>query len=705
MAITEQDIKLLKSARMTDTPDGGGRMTGNVVQSGVDNNIFDDVSNLDRVYGNVSLRKVFGGVFTPTTDKYLGARVILDSAPADPNVHALLFGASSLFDTRTQTSVKVESYLAPGGYYSGLLYGNHLAGMSTLMLIQQQDVALPAIGQVLLLRKNEGLSTEVDQYVRITAIASSVQTFTDAQGDFQRRVLTCSLSDPLRYAFPGFQASRIDADLSFVGYTRVFATVVADASQYYGIRPLATAASPGAFAIKADSVFSPLLPSAQIETPIADARSNSRSSGMVYSGDTLVQTFTMPFHPAQKMFVGGGILPSTLVIERGGVTLLDRGGVLQQDGAPVGAVDHANGIVSLSVDVFGSGGGTHTVGYVPAEQMDATSQSHGIAISISNRALNYVTTLYPAPAKGTLLVSYMSGGNWYELADNGDGALTGADPSLGAGTLNYATGTVTVTLGALPDVGSAVVLQWVEPQFAQPTASTDLLLGGKLYFAMNTDGLATEEPGSKALDPGTVSITWADGGTKTTTDNGAGLLTGDATGTVDYARGLVRISPNTLPPAGTVYTLSSSNTTRTTSTPVATNGGTVAPGLQPRTVSFALSIDVLHTLLRSDPAYGASNTAYTVENTPAAKSVQVLDDGSGNLVLGDGLNGLLTVGSVNYATGVISLLGSVAAGPLGLEGAVVAWPSTGGGAAFSGYITSQVSSTPGSVISHSSTAR
>ena len=68
MPITESDIKLLQSARLTDTPDGGGRMTGNVVQSGVDNNIFDDVSNLDRVYGNVRLRKVLPAVLTNTTD-------------------------------------------------------------------------------------------------------------------------------------------------------------------------------------------------------------------------------------------------------------------------------------------------------------------------------------------------------------------------------------------------------------------------------------------------------------------------------------------------------------------------------------------------------------------------------------------------------------------------------------------------------------
>lgn len=650
MPITENDIKLLKSARMSDTPDGGGRMSADVVQSGVDNNIFDDVSNLDRVYGNVSLRKVFGAVLTNDRDKYLGARVIIDKAPADENVHGLIFDASSLFDTRTQTSVKVESYLAPGGFYQGLLYGNHLAGMSTVMLIQQEDRELPTVGQVLLLRKNEGLPNEFDQYVKITAVTGAVQTFTDASGNFTRRVVTCSISDALREAFPGFQASRIDADLDFTGKTRVFDTVVADASQYYGIRPLETAASIGAFTIKADSAYSPLLPSAQVETPIADARSNGVSNALASTGGPVTQTFTLNFNTTQQLFIGGGILPGSLTIVGGSVTLTDDGGVLKNGGADVGTVDYENGIASLSTNVFGTS--TFTVTYTPAAVAQFINQSRGIAIGLPNRALSYVLTLGTPPAPGSLSVSYMVAGRWYVLRDNGTGGVLGATSALGAGTINYDTGTLAVTLGALPDVGGALVVQWAEQALATPQSNTEMLNGGKVYFPINSDGELSEAPGDKPFVPGTVSVTWTSGGAKTSTDDGNGNMTGDATGTVDYVRGVIRLSPTVLPAVGTVFTLNTSSRTLAGSTVnIGSAGGNIGANVQPFTVSFDLTLNF--TL-----GYGS----YTIGDpipfaTPSTfeRTVSVFDNGVGQLLFDDGANGRKQIGTINYSTGDVVL--------------------------------------------------
>jgi hypothetical protein len=664
MPITESDIKILASQRMTDTPDGGGRMTSTVVQSGVDNNVFDDVSDLDRVYGNVSLRKVFVGVVTNDTDKYLGARLIIDQAPQDPTVHGLLFAASKPFDTRTEATVKVESYLAPGGFYQGLLYGNHLAGMSALMLIQQPSMALPTIGQRLLLRKNEGLVTEFDQYVRVTDVASVNQVFTDGSGDFVRTLVTCELSDPLREAFNGWQAERIDAGLNFTGKTRLYNTVVADASQYFGIRPLEDAAAIGDFTIRTDSVYSTLLPSSQVETPLADARSNNVSAAMVASGGRVSQAINLAFTTSQRLFIGGGIVPGSLQISGGGVALVDAGGVLKTGTTEVGAIDYENGIASLSQSVFGSTTAL-TVSYVPGARPDFVSKSVGIPISINNRSLSYVITLGVVPASASLSISYMTGGQWYTLREDGSGAIAGADTSLGAGTLNYTTSTVIVTVGALPDVGSAIVLQWAEQVFAPPANNVDLQNGGRLYFAFNAEGVVGETPAGKMLAPNSVSITWANSGTKTATDNGLGALTGDATGTVDYVRGIVRISPNLLPPAGTVFSLANSvATVASTPAPINVVGGSIGTVVKPYSVSFPLSITVTHS---SDGQ---------VANTNVTKTVQALDDGAGHIVFSDGANGNVQVGTVNYTTGALSLSSTVALGAIDSEGATVTTESS-----------------------------
>ncbi len=61
MAINKENIKLFASQRLTDEDDGGGRATGNVVADGQVNNLFRDISRIDRTVGDVSMRKVFLG--------------------------------------------------------------------------------------------------------------------------------------------------------------------------------------------------------------------------------------------------------------------------------------------------------------------------------------------------------------------------------------------------------------------------------------------------------------------------------------------------------------------------------------------------------------------------------------------------------------------------------------------------------------------
>lgn len=642
MPITEQDIKLLASQRMTDTADGGGRMTGNVVQSGVDNNIFDDVSNLDRVYGNVSLRKVFAAVLTNDTDKYLGARVVIDQPPEDPNVQCVMFAASSQFDNRTGATVKVESYLAPGPAYQGLLYGDHLAGMASVMLIQQTDRELPSIGQVLLLRKDGGLPGQVDQYVRITSVTSTPsQRFTDSAGDFTRTVVTCTISDPLRAAFPGFPAVRVDAGLDFTGRTAVMESVVADASQYFGIRPLEVSATAGDIAIKCDTVYTALLPSAQIETPIPDARTNGLSQAVAAAGGPVEQVITGVFSPSQALFVGGGIAPGTLSVVREGITLTDSGGSLLQGSTAVGAVDYASGILSLQTDVFGAAGGTHTVGYTPAFAVQVVPKSVGIDVTPEGRSYSYVTTLTPTPTQGSLVVSYLSGGRWYTLRDTGTGAVVGSTPALGAGTVNFTTGTLSVTLGALPDVGSAIILQWAEA--AKALALPEAMVSTPAIGGVRR--LATTLP----LHPGMV-ITWDDGAAKSATLVG-NSITGDAVGVAVPSQGHVVFMPLTLPPPGTVFSATYDNFTGQVNALTLPTGTLPGAPIRPGSLRFDVLVNITHTLTGTAKAeFGGGGV--TKDSTA---TLSVGDDGVGNLLIHNYLRGSCAAGTVDYATGAVSL--------------------------------------------------
>lgn len=109
MAIVEADIKLLQSQRLNDDPDGGGFMTGTVVPDGVENNLFPDISDADRVYGRVQLRKVYVAVTSEDADTYMGAHVILDGVPADPAANALMVTKAGYSQERADLVAALDS--------------------------------------------------------------------------------------------------------------------------------------------------------------------------------------------------------------------------------------------------------------------------------------------------------------------------------------------------------------------------------------------------------------------------------------------------------------------------------------------------------------------------------------------------------------------------------------------------------------------
>ncbi|QGW82930.1 hypothetical protein [Variovorax paradoxus] len=644
MTILKGDVKLVKSQVMDDVPEGGGAPTANVVVDGSSNAIFPDISEVDRAAGRVSARKVHVWVQSDDTDTYMGANLIIAEPPNDPNVSVTMF-AGETFDVRTAAISRIEAYLSVGPNYAGFLFGNHINGQATIQIFQRTD-DLPAIGSTLALTKREGFPDQFIQYVRVTEASVVLSTFTDAQGDFQRYVLTLKISDPLRADFPGFDVARIDpTKAQLAAATKVSSVIVADAAKYYGVVPLEEGASMGDFSVKATGIFTQLVPSAQIETPIADARSNQLLAGVVSGGGAVTSSVTLAFTTSQSLFVGGAIKPNTLTVVNGAVTVSDSGGRLMSAGTQVGTIDYDNGILSLLTNVFGTSALTFDITYQPAQVPQAVTQSQSIRVTAESRALSYVRTIEPAPVAGTLSVAYMVASRWYVIRDDGSGAIRGPDSGYGAGTVNFTTGTVSVTLGALPDVGSEVIYQWVEPQAARSSELLTLDNGGKFYWPFNTSGVSSLAPGAKSIEPGALTITWNDGTPRTVTDDGAGNLTGYGTGTVNYAQGTFRLSPTTIPAPGTPVNVTVDTATlATASVAIASGSGSFGvTGISPGSVSLTVTGQLQGKYLATP----------IVDWGPAA-SYLITDDGAGVLYMH--LAGqLLAVGAVDYAAGTFTL--------------------------------------------------
>lgn len=475
MAILAGDIKLIASQVMDDVPEGGGAPTSTVIQDGVSNAIFPDISELDRAGGRFQMRKTFLSVQTANRDTYMGSNIVVAEPPDDPNVSVTLFSTGETFDTRDSAVSRVESYLVRGAMWHGFLYGNHVEGQRQIQLFQRVGSGIPPIGRTLALVQNESTPGEVIQFVRVISVESENRSFVNARGQaYEAQIVTCNISDALRSDFEGTE----DNDLfrADVSAAIVRDTTVADAGSYYGVVPLTEAAELGDSGVQAATVYTQLVPSARTEIIALDQKPAGERSIVLAETPRRVEI---------------GVSPHTMRLR----------------------------------------------------------------VGQENRGYSWVQILKPRPAPGTVVVSFRALGVWYTITDDGEGALEGS----GSGTVNYATGSIGITLQALPDVGSSVILQWGES-----TAFTNRSnQGAKVRSPEHTIELDHDS----GIVPGSVEITWYSNEVlRTAGDDGQGNLTGHASGEINYNMGLVLIRPNYMIDAGGEFNVDYEHVTTTTET-------------------------------------------------------------------------------------------------------------------------------------------
>lgn len=657
MAITTNDVKLLKSQRLTDEDDGGGRATGQAVADAEINNLFPDISRLDRTMGRINLRKVFAGVISTNADAYLGAHSIVTQAPADPRVSVLLFNTGSQTDERSNARNAIEAYVVPAVSASFELLGNQLQGQRALAGVQREEQRIPEIGEVYQLVRNA--VPAFTQYVRITEVETRLEQFTYDYGNgnfvtFTRRRLDLSISAPLGSTFPGGQVTPAGTTAnSFDGLAKaqILTTQVADAARYYGISKLAESVALGSMSLKVNSVYSQLVPSSTRENALVDQLAGYQRRIVLAAGParTLALTFGSVAAGVSRSFLGTGCAPGTLSLTANGGVFADdsKGGIRYLSGSnwiSAGTVDYETGEINLTrvgAAWTGSGNATYQPG-APATDETVTGE---IRIALSNRGFVYTLALGDAPPRpGTLVVSFLALGKWQEIRDPGNGELTGQ----GTGSISFATGSVSLTLNALPDAGSSLIYTYVGQNAAAITQRTGSAVAAK---AKVTRSLPHD-----GVRPGSLVVTFKVGGvTKTLTDNGAGVLSGTGgSGTLAYASGVVQFIPSSTPDAGTGITYSyEQGDVVTTPLAASSDGAGVSiftiPGapLKPGSVQ----INWLTKRRQAAPALNGNATqagnTLPVYETDVTVSNSVNDNGWGGWI---GRTGV-----INYTTGVCSL--------------------------------------------------
>lgn len=526
MAITASDIKLLASRIMDDIPNGGGAPTATVIQDGVSNAIFNDISEVDRAGGNVSLRKLFVSVQTPTTDTYLGANLVVSELPEDPNVSVTIFATNDVFDTRAEASSRVAAYLNAGPEWPGYLLEDHIAGQRVIQIFARTGVAAPGVGRTLVLRLNEGQVSQVEQYVRIIRTAVEERTFTAVVNggvvDFQAQVITCDLSDALRTDFPGSPASRLYTPAT--GKTKLRDTVVADAATYYGAARLATSAALGDVKVKAESIYSQLVPNAQAETAITDVRPSANYSVALATSPRVVNVGGSPF--SQRIRIGqenrgynyvtilqplpapGSLTVSYRVL--GNTYTMTDDGLGNLTGAGSGRVNYQTGSVSATLQAL-------------PDDRSAVVFSWGQTTAYTSRA-GAVTVPPPkivlplnesGVVKETLTVSWSAGGLPKTATCNAKGDISG-DAS---GRFISSRGVVILhTFPIMPDANTEFLFAYKQQVWANET-HPGLTLDAAGMVLITTD---------QEIEPGSLTVSWVTQVTTSTT-TGASATSGNIT--------------------------------------------------------------------------------------------------------------------------------------------------------------------------------
>jgi len=519
MPIETKDLVLYESERLTDNDDGGGKYNGQIIIDGQSNNLFDDVSELDRTMGDVSMRKIFPAVTTNDTDKLMGATVFISENPKDLNVSALLFSTKNWTDERQSAQNRVENYLAKGGQIAGTPLDTHWLGMKQLQVAMFPQETENAVGDTIVLISDEGKALEHEQYLRITKVETRIAILVSDGKNVEYKIATYMLNDPLDIDFVGLSASQWYKGQA--SKTIIRDSIVADTGSYYASAGLSEDVQVGEFTVNAESIFSQIIPSAQTESPIVDVNAAGESTILVPGNDGLITaSFPTTVGVSQNLYIGSSVMPSSVAFTLFGQPVTDQGGLLKNSvGTQVGTIDYQRGLIQWTASAT-TGVTTLIITFKPAAAPNQYFQSYAMPVTQNNQSTNWTGVLVPIPAPGSLSISYMSQGKFYELKDDGSGQLKGSSSSFGSGLL---WGTPIVT-------------------FVRSNLSVN-----KAAFEFNL--------GQAGIAPG-VTINWLlEGVAKTAVSNAQGKFTGDATGEINYSEGSGKIIPNKIPPKGTQFTV------------------------------------------------------------------------------------------------------------------------------------------------------
>jgi len=629
MAINANDVQLMLAERNTDETDGGGMMTGTAIVSGDINNLWTDISQNLQVRGGVSIRRLFGAIRAANADMFLGSGFILTKDTVAPNISTMLFSTGDHYAERAVIQDKIEQYVVLSTRSPLRPVGTQRQGQTSIVLYADNRNDAPEVGEVLYL-----IAGAISQPVKVMSVdvRNASYTYVDNQGVYQKyaaQEMTIRISQQLDNDFGGSDPSPVAAHA-----TEIFKTQSNNSAKYYGIRPLAAAASVGDASVFVDSIFQPIIPASTSETAYVDQQpgivqkmvqptaeaTKTRSLGAL----TGAQFITLPtaWVPGTlQLTVGGGVHDEA----DGGLRLLSGSEYLSDV-----SISATAGTLAFSV----SGSRSCSVSYIPGVAVELTPYTDSVLITAGNRQVTYTFQLAPPPSPGTLRVDFMYLGKWYSLTDDGTGALSGPSSS---GSINYNTASGSITLPGEPDLNSQIIYTWAQtPYEVAPTGARSA------WFEIDLDDVPLES---------TLQIDWSRNASNySETANASGVLSSSAGSITGNS---VAFTPANLPTSDVVITYDKHNAavlTANKSVAESTGGSFTIDVGQASIVAASISFELELTYTAGTLSGG------TVYESRISSTQLLVTDAQGQLKAR--WMGGVVVGSVDYATGIITVDGT-----------------------------------------------
>lgn len=638
--INRSDLQFFPSERLTDNEDGGGMPLGTPI-SGEANELFNPISSIARVNGGFYLRLVYAGVMRADDEPLIGSFTAITKPPSDPTVSYLLSRATKFGELRHESLDRIEAYQVASIESRMTLLSTQSQNSKIVQAYQRVGEPLPLVGDVYCLRQDKAGYAKREQYIQVSRVTSEDRTFVSQSSnggkEFTVTVVKLEISNIL-------EADFIGVDYPVEGYVaapcKIRETSVADAAQYYGIKPLAAAIAKDSQTLQIPSLMEKIVPTNQIETFLTNLTAAGQRQTLLdaaKTGTDGVVTLTInKSHAAStssSIYLGNASVPNSVIISTNAGNITDSGGTLMLGDVPVGTINQSAGELLINAPSYT--GYINTVAFRPAGSELQVANTARENVTINNRSNLSSMTIDPPPAPGSLIVSYRAQGQWYDLRDDGTGALRGASQAHGSGNISFVTGAAQVSMGELPDVGSAIIYSWgTRARYFNRANST---VSAKMVLQL-----------AQAAVPATISMAWNDGTAKTAVSDAKGNITGAWTGKYDAATRQIRINTgaNFNHPAGALdiavtYSTGVVETTNIILSALDGSGKTTftAPDFLPNTLRVSYSPQI-------PSGYGAADTTSGDSNN--INHTFVTDDGQGNLINSLGL----TVGTIDYATGI-----------------------------------------------------